>query len=740
MDPEAVVRGRERATAAFVHRASEAVSSRATVTPPREEEDVHAPEIVIDRRTFLKAAGATAGIAAMSPLLAVHGGSAARAQAPADGAFDVAGLASQLDYDQDRIFRFVADEIGYDPYAGALRGPTGTLWSRAGNSVDQALLLASLLDEALVRVRFVIGSVDETTASSLRAASTVSVDEGRDRAAMTLLPPETAAAWSGAGAWRRAPEVDGLFVEARDRIETTVDAITAAIAAAGVSLPSGAPDLPELERAGHVWVQAQSGPGWIDLDPSVPGAQPGIAYGAGAQTVDQLPDDLYHRIAIRVDAETVQGGAPARSEMLRHEVRAADLPGTAITLVHPNPEWLGVGSALSGQQVYQPTLLVGDVVVPGSRMTLGTGGGVDDAFGGESSTEGETIAEWLVVEVSVPGGPGRTAERAVFDRIDPDRRAAGTVDVAELAPVDLVDGGEGLGSVFLPLAGLVSLAVTSHPVPWTSFAGDGAGEADELAVASQVAHAFAYLRDLVRLEAVGDRAAPRYYADEPAVTAFWSVPTAIAPDGRKEMAIALDILHAHHASAPFADADSPSPAGVLAGAVDHAAERMVIEGTLSIVPDPPDRLSFVSVGRLFELAAEQGVDLVVLRPGDEARIPPVSPMASAGVAAALREGLVVVAPAAPIEVDGTARTGWWEIDPATGLARDRLDDGGGAELGEYLAMIHELATWAMCIVSLGAAVGAVAKGATNAAMAWGAVAVGQCIAAGAGGVPHVGGH
>ncbi|MBL3528400.1 MAG: transglutaminase domain-containing protein [gamma proteobacterium endosymbiont of Lamellibrachia anaximandri] len=42
-------------------------------------------------------------------------------------------------------FAFVRDEIGYEAYTGSLRGARGTLWSDAGNSLDQASLLIALL-------------------------------------------------------------------------------------------------------------------------------------------------------------------------------------------------------------------------------------------------------------------------------------------------------------------------------------------------------------------------------------------------------------------------------------------------------------------------------------------------------------------------------------------------------------------------------------------------------------------
>jgi hypothetical protein len=170
------------------------------------------------------------------------------------------------------------------------------------------------------------------------------------------------------------------------------------------------------------------------------------------------------------------------------------------------------------------------------------------------------------------------------------------------------------------------------------------------------------------------------------------------------------------------------PAGLLVGALDHAAERIVLEGSLSVVPDAPQARSFASVGRVFEIAEEQGVDLVVLRP-DDASASGAAPALSGNpfVRAALAEGLVVVGPAEAVEIDGRARIGWWEVDPTTGRARDRMDNGMGAELGEYAMKLHHIASQVACIIGIGMVIASIAKGAMNDALTAGVIAGGQCI-------------
>ena len=62
--------------------------------------------------------------------------------------FETVALLEKLNFDADEIIEFVTQEIHFEQYPGLLRGVQGTLMSRAGNSLDQAVLLAALLNDA----------------------------------------------------------------------------------------------------------------------------------------------------------------------------------------------------------------------------------------------------------------------------------------------------------------------------------------------------------------------------------------------------------------------------------------------------------------------------------------------------------------------------------------------------------------------------------------------------------------
>ena len=76
-------------------------------------------------------------------------------------------IIDQFDYEADQLIKFVKDEIDFDLYEGALRGVKGTLRSRSGNSLDQSLVLATLLNDSGYEARIVKSTLNDINAMSL---------------------------------------------------------------------------------------------------------------------------------------------------------------------------------------------------------------------------------------------------------------------------------------------------------------------------------------------------------------------------------------------------------------------------------------------------------------------------------------------------------------------------------------------------------------------------------------------
>ena len=97
--------------------------------------------------------------------------------------FSADDLVFELAFDAGEILRFVHEEIVFHPYEGLLRGVAGTLQARAGNSLDQALLLAYLLKSAGLDARIVRGQLSSEDASRLLALTANPLPEPEPEAA-----------------------------------------------------------------------------------------------------------------------------------------------------------------------------------------------------------------------------------------------------------------------------------------------------------------------------------------------------------------------------------------------------------------------------------------------------------------------------------------------------------------------------------------------------------------------------
>ena len=81
--------------------------------------------------------------------------------------FDIAELGYTLDGDAEKIINFVQTEIGFEQYPGLLRGAQGTLLSRAGNALDQSVLLERLLLDAGYEAKINHGTLEGADAQRL---------------------------------------------------------------------------------------------------------------------------------------------------------------------------------------------------------------------------------------------------------------------------------------------------------------------------------------------------------------------------------------------------------------------------------------------------------------------------------------------------------------------------------------------------------------------------------------------
>jgi hypothetical protein len=669
----------------------------------------------LERRSFLKVAGLSmAGLLGSRGVLASVGqtGAAVSAhpttEAPPDAIFE---KAAELEFDTQRIFRFVADEVHYEPYLGCLRGARGALASRAGNSVDQAVLLASLLSAAAIPVRFVSGPLGNDQADALYASTAIDLEGARSQheAALRGAGSATGPAREPTAAERdlldALPDVIDRTVRLiEDRTDRATRVLMTALEGADIRFAADHTPMPDLEVQQHTWVQAALGPDWVDLDPSMPNATEGVAHAEPAgEPRKTLLDELRHRVEIVLTTESISGGALKRTAVIEHAAYADELAGQAISFSHEKPEGLealglALQSVLQGGIRYQPILSVGDVTLVGiESLVFGSSDGALDEAGDPVMHDGESTAEWLDIRVVLPDREMVT-RRTLFDRVGDVARDAGTFDPTTLPPVELTDIDAELTAEYAPMRVVHFLDVATGGTGADRFLGgvETLTEAEALALYPAT---FQLLRDGLA-SAVGLPRGVRTFLDAPNIVDFSiALKPGPAGPGEERVDLAVDLLVRSAGTSPLVGSAPLAPASLVAAVLEHEAERLAAGDGPEGEPFPD--LPVDSVGAVLEAAAEQGVATLVLREASEADALPLRPDVASRLKAGLNEGWVAVVPAAPVQLHGQERIGWWLVNTASGSARDVFEDGRGRAATEETTLYYRIAFWVRKFVCLG---------------------------------------
>jgi hypothetical protein len=383
---------------------------------------------------------------------------------------------AQLGRDPARTFAWVRDHTYWIPYHGILRGPVGVLMDRQGDSLDRALLLATMLKDEGQTVRLAHGTIPAPQAAVLLP----DLDARRLMAAAPAPPVRTVDSTSSVASQYG---LDPTAVAAT--LRRNVDAATKRQQVLGATFKDQATRLAALARtaddggakanldratgalADHWWVETQSGGAWRAWD--LLAAQPGSAFVTADRAVDAaaIPADLYHQIAIRVVMESWQNGLTSEKVALEHTIRTSAVIGTSISLAFVPDDFpqtfpapgVAAADALRKAAVEQhewtPILYVGadhiiqnaitdtggitmpsgqtDVLAVARGATHGLGAAIDDVFGATpapppNAASGSYLsAVWLEYQIDSPGDGSQTIRREVFDLRGGAARAAKSI-------------------------------------------------------------------------------------------------------------------------------------------------------------------------------------------------------------------------------------------------------------------------------------------------------------------------
>ena len=372
---------------------------------------------------------------------------AVRTVAPED-ATEMLAVLDIAGFDSPGLRDWVADNTGYIPYSGVLRGARGVLIERRGNSLDRALLLAELIAATGSDVRLAQGP-----AMVIESRPVVRPKADETVLGVDLLPSGQRAA-AQAELARRA-DCDAATRTRIDQQTATLLALVGEPAAQG----------PATTEDAYWWVQVKDGDDWSDLFlDEFQGLEPTAT---ATHAPDQLPTDLTHSVTFRFVAEVWNGWRAVHQTLLEHRNSAADLVSRDIHLgqrPEPTPalnaavaasDTAALFTALDAAPVWTPEISVdgksytdravsldgrtakadraglaslGSEAATGAAALGGTGGGLlSGAFGGggrgglrEGKGDGPRpalLAEWLEITISAPDEETRTQRRTLLDTL-----------------------------------------------------------------------------------------------------------------------------------------------------------------------------------------------------------------------------------------------------------------------------------------------------------------------------------
>lgn len=620
-------------------------------------------------------------------------------------AFDIQALLEKLDFEAEKIVEFVNEQIAFEDYSGSLRGAVGTLTSRAGNDLDQALLLATLLKDAGLDARIIRGRIGEAD-FPVRALQL---------AVRSAPPPLFRAAAGLEKSNARAAELMREFVRsepqamasesrpagAQGAANQSVDAVSQRLAAS-LKAHRGfewKPLVPAGAARTYFWVEYRDSPGggWTELHPAfggefaAPESLDPIEYLA-----DAIPEAWQHRIRVQAFLERDWMGKTTMVELMPPWERpAANLNG--MTLSYSNlgsgfldPQATDGDAALEGSVMFFPVWndaapaggqafdLNGTTVpiaeasshMAGIFQTLGAGvGSAAEALAGAGRKDSETAAprhirrQWLEITLLRPGLPDKTIIREIA-RWNGDSEEFKR-SLARSVYLRIQTGGAGnAASLDRSLGALIESLRSLKPAESRTAADSSASPTAGLQLVMEMF--------LVASDALAARRDElRSYRPEPALVAVY------APMGRIDASReGFDIVNSTRVMIDRRSGLHSHREGLRMGVAETWLEDLILA-------DPRE-----DARSTYEILSQVGSNMFVVANAEDSRLRHVAESVHRVMKQQLAAGAVLVVP--PAE-EQPACEAWWQVDPRFGTAIGMNHKGwggvwftGATGMSEYL--------------------------------------------------------
>lgn len=643
-------------------------------------------------------------------------------------AFDFDTQLDRLDYDADTIVDYVRRSIAFEPYSGTLRGTRGTLLSRAGNSLDQSLLLGKLLNDAGYEARILRTQLDKGTATALLRQMTspppLEVPEDQVHALASSL------AKLGGDTVSQTDILEKLKTSPNPKndphyrkVLKTAEFLRDKLNSAGIEVESTVEEDSALiaDSSDYFWVQYRDtvADGWKHAHPAFAGDAPETFPEPMEFIAGTVPTELQHKFRVRLFIERSIGGkleaVPISDAWERPVANLVDVPLTFSITPNSMTNDLALEGrhteALANATYFVP--LFNDNLAPGGQYFDINGNIVDpmaasgpatgvfatmsdrlgDAVGELGGEPPRLTAQWMELTLISPSGEERTWRRTTLDRIGPAARARGE------APESLQDENPDQA---LDLLRTNTIMIAAGDTP-RQLVLDRSFEQFERAQPM-----FHQLTEQLAYRAFDEREPPEMTAVNDLPTSW---PSHLALFSLFDRADGLDESRRIYRATPglVVHVQGPRPNGggfEMVDIVTNARRAVVLDGevprldpqaaVLAGVWDTAQEGELLQSGEsrlntdlAFDEALEDGRNLVVLPPGERVSGVALAPDIEAAVLADLTRGFAVVVPDGQ---DDPGRAGWWRVNPVTGETVGQAADGRGVEATEYTIKLNLIST------------------------------------------------
>lgn len=624
-------------------------------------------------------------------------------------------LVFELGFDPEEIVAFVRDEIVFHPYEGLLRGMRGTLMNRAGNSLDQALLLAFMLKSSGFDARIVRGEIGADSVAELLARTAAAPPPGDLSGMAAAIRSEFGP--EALETLQSADDIDWAETELADRARQTAATLLEQLKSAELEVADAAP-LDESLLASlrqYFWVEYRTGPGdpWLAAHPAFAEAVPEVT--ALEYMADQVDEKYQHKLTFSAWIRSRVGTRVEEHRLMRPWTRpSANLHGVTLAWRnHPSgltPQTLtNLEEALDEGQIFTPVFngapapgntafdLKGRTVDP---MALGQGSFGAAGLFAELSNKMESAAGevgdrpddqpllaleamWIEFTMTTPSGRETRHRRYLLapgnENMTPAEKLwpllseqVYLVNTGRMPPRYMAErflaAGEASMGVYKALAHKLLEPDEGTPLP----DGDVPQDFGPMALYE--------LMDVNPMAAEGVITVRHQPAIVGMRNGLKGVDTAFASvdvvDNR--------MLHLVHGE----DGLKHAPVAAL--------RRGVWETGIETVPGrmrDPEATSMLNTFEVFRRARDQGIKISVIAPATgealAAATSDLDPRIRIVVEHDLESGYAVIVPATRPE--GVSMTGWWRVDPASGTTLGMTADGFGQDVVEYLIEVTGIA-------------------------------------------------